>query len=348
MERVLVLGGTGFIGGHVIRRLLSEGFSVRAFKRPGSAFHNLPGLESEIDVREGTFLDPHTIHNAMQGCTNVIHSAMPYPILSVRWKKRWPAIRQGLRNVIEAASKTGVERFVFTSVCSTIGSPARPGSLAMEENAFNLAARSSIHMKHLAEEEIRQSVLAGFPGIVVNPCFTLGPYDSKPSSGQFLLNMLLSPVNFLSHFPVNVVDVRDVAAGHVAALEKGDLYTRPGDRYLLGNWNTTFGEVARLARRIAGLHHVWRPSLPTWILGGAARSSEWIACCLRRRKPAIPLLGIDLVRYGSQHVSVARALRELTMPQTPIEQTIEDSIRYFLGAGKLKLRTPESVALERP
>lgn len=337
MKRALVLGGTGLIGGHVIRQLLAAGYHVRAFRRPGSQFQNLPDLQQEIEICEGTFDDPDSLRRAFAGQTHLLHCAMPYPIYSLGWHRRWPSLRAQLRNLLSAAREHDLERMVFTSVCSTIGRSPDPNRLADETLVAEPSHASAIAMKQLAEQEILYAARAGLPAVVVNPCCTFGPYDSKPSSGQFLLHLIRSPLQVLTHHPINVVDARDVAAAHVTALERGEIFTHLAARYLLGSENTTFAEVARLAHEELGLRPRWKIRVPTPLAAAAARMSELTSLALRRSAPTLPLLGLDLVRYGSQHVDTSRAARELQLPHTPLTETLRDTLHYFMQTRMLRI-----------
>ena len=346
MARVLVLGGTGFIGGHVIRRLLERGYAVRALRRPHSAFDNLPGLEGEFEACVGTYHDESLLRWAVRGCRYLVHAGFPYAGYSIGWKNDWRTYRRQLHNVLVAAHWSHIHKVVFTSVCSTVGQPARLDEPATEANPYQCGGSGSIHMKYLAEQEVMRAAANGLPVVVVNPCLTLGPYDVKPSSGRFLLFMLTSSVRLMTGCAINVVDVRDVASAHVAAVERGAVCTSPGGRYLLGNTNTTVGELGKLARRVARLATSYRPTVPTALAVAAAYASELAGKVLRRAKPRLPLLGIDLIRYGSGHVSVEKARAELGMPRTPIAKTLEDAIRYFVQTGRLK--SPPRVGEEAP
>lgn len=346
MTKVLVLGGTGFIGGHVIRRLLERGYAVRALRRPHSAFDNLLGLEGEFETCVGTYDDESLLRRALCRCRYLIHAGFPYASYSIGWKKDWRRYKRQLHNVLAAAQRTCVDKLVFTSVCSTIGCSTKPDEPATEAQPYQYRGSGSIHMKYLAEQEVIRSAASGLPVVVVNPCLTLGPYDPKPSSGRFLLFLLTSPVRLLAGWAINVVDVRDVASAHVAALERAPVSTSPGGRFLLGNTNTTVGELGAIARRVAGLAASYRPPLPTAFAVAAAHASELVGKMLRRPTPWLPLLGIDLIRYGSGHVSAEKARAELGMPCTPITRTLEDTIRYFVQTGRLTL--PPSVGKKPP
>src|SRR5262245_3613882 len=122
MPRALVTGGTGFIGSHVVRRLLKEGLTVRCLVRKGSDQKNLAGLNVEYAV--GDLLEPASLSAAVRGCDQLFHVAADYR-LWVRDPEAMDRVNiDGTRALFTAAGEAGVKRIVFTSSVSAIGRPS--------------------------------------------------------------------------------------------------------------------------------------------------------------------------------------------------------------------------------
>ncbi|MGC2047899.1 MAG: NAD-dependent epimerase/dehydratase family protein, partial [Gallionella sp.] len=300
------------------------------FSASDSPLANLSDLPKDqraaLEIRRGNVDDFHSVRQAMEGCQYLIHAAIPYPIYSIGWKRRWVREREALRNVLQAALEAGVVKCVFVNVSGTIGLVKH--GLVDESNAYHTPSRwTSLEMKHLVEQEILEFVHKGLPATIVNSCLCFGDYDTKPSSGLFLIYFVSWPfrlIRFLDDTAINVVDVRDVAEGTVSALEKG----RVGERYLLGNENTTVREFAARVRRIAGC---WEPkiAIPTFMVVAFSLATELVGLMTKRAQPFLPLLGIDILRYGSQHYSFDKARKELDLPQSPVDDAIRRALRWF-------------------
>ena len=324
---VLVLGGRGFIGGHVCRRLLARGYAVRVLSASDAPLANLADLPEEqrahLDLVRGDVDDIGSIASALEGCSSMIHAAIPFPRYSLGWRKRWELDRRGLQNVLTAALKASLDKCVFVSVSGTIG--ATSTGPADESSPYkSLRAWRSHEAKHLAEQDILASVEQGLPATLVNPCVCFGAYDTRPSSGEFIRRFMRFPLRFLDDQELNVVDVEDVASGTVAALERG----RVGERYLLCGERLRIGELADRVRRIAG-----RPRplllLPTFLIVATALGSELLGLLLRKPSPTIPLAGINVLRHGGGRYSLEKARRELGFEPRPIDAALHNAVQWL-------------------
>lgn len=329
-NKILLLGGRGFIGGHICRSLLARNYNVRVFSASDGPLANLSDLPKDqraaLEIWRGNIDDPHSICQAMEGCQYLIHAAIPYPIYSIGWKKRWPREREALRNVLQAALDAGIVKCVFVNVSGTIGLVKH--GLADESNAYHTPSKwTSLEMKHLVEQEIFGFVHKGLPATIVNSCLCFGDYDTKPSSGLFLIYFVSLPFRlfrFMDDTPINVIDVKDVAEGTVSALEKGKI----GERYLLGNENTTVRDFASRVRRIAGCKEPGI-AIPTFLVVAFSFATELVGLVTKRSQPFLPLLGLDILRYGSQHYSFDKARRELDLPQSSVDDAIRRALSWF-------------------
>jgi dihydroflavonol-4-reductase len=328
MPRVFVTGGTGFIGANLVRLLLQEGYGVRALVRPQSCLDNLQGLD--IERVQGDLNDPH-LAKQMQGCQFLFHVAAHYSL----WQADRDALYQhnvlGTRNVLAAAQQAGIERTVYTSSVAAIG--AGPAGAIADETYQSPVEKLVGHYKKSkfwAEQEALKAAQTGQDIVIVNPTSPIGAWDIKPTpTGDIILRFLRRKMPFYMETGLNFVDVRDVAWGHLLALQRG----QSGDRYILGHQNLT---LKALLDELAQLTQLPAPqrSLPAWL----PLSVAWIDERLLTPFGKSPSVPIDGVRMAQQvmYYDATKAVRELGLPQTPIQQAIQDAIAWFTAQGYVK------------
>ena len=324
--KVLVTGASGFIGGNLARALCRRGYQVTALVRPGS--EALAIKELEIKQMPGDILDRDSVVRAAQDCQGVFHCAASY----VFWSRNPSTIYQtnvtGTANVLEAAALAGASKVVYTSTVSTIGLPK--AGLGTEDTLVDPHHLVSNYKKskYQAEQLVLQKCAQGFPAVIVNPTAPVGPWDVKPTpTGRMLLDFILGRIPAYINAGMNLVDVEDVAEGHILALEKGD----PGQRYLLGNKNISlaglFKVLESLTRRPAPR---WRA--PFWLAIGAGYVDLLLEGKLLRREPRIPLEGLK-VSQTPMYVDCGKAVKELGLPQSPVENALERAVNWFRDHG---------------
>ena len=336
----LVTGATGFIGGNVARALLKRGENVHALVRPGANDIAIRG--TGVKQYAGDLLDMDSLHRAAEGCDSVFHCAAVYAFWSRNPEGIYAANVQGTRNVIEAALKVGMRRAVFTSSVSTIGWPDALGkgnathSLANEETPVNpkLLVGHYKRSKFQAEQEALSANEKGLPVIVVNPCAPVGKWDVKPTpTGRIPLDFARGRIPGYMDTGLNLVDVDDVAEGHILAMERG----RPGQRYILGNRNLTLLQVFGMLADITG-RRVPRLRFPYPLILGAAYVDQWIQGAIMGRTPRIPVEGIRVARHP-MYVTSQKAVEELGMPQNSVEIALEKAVRWFADHGYIGARS---------
>jgi dihydroflavonol-4-reductase len=314
--RALVTGATGFVGMWVARFLLEEGTQVRVLVRPGSDRRNLAGLD--VEIAEGDLRDPESLAEALAGCEELYHVAALYSTREEDGPLMYEVNVGGTKALLKAARRAGVRRVVHTSTIGTIGRPA-DGSLPTEETEFNLWEQGSHYArsKYLAETVALSMAQEGLPVVVVNPCAPVGAGDLKPSStGQRIVDYLNGREPSYLEGGINFISVRDVAAGHILAARRG----RPGQRYILGNaaGNLMREDFYRLMERVSGVRPPrGRSRNPLRWLRGASRAGRGY------QPPALTC-------------NPARAIRELGLPQTPLEEAFAEAVEWFRQNGYVR------------
>lgn len=323
MSRVLLTGATGFIGGHVARSLLLRGYEVQALVRPGSL---LDVRHDSLRTIEGDVRDRASIVAALRDCDTVIHTAGVYSF----WQKDPGLIFDvnvaGTRNVLEAAVAAGTGRVVFTS---SVGNTAfrRDGS-ATEADIAGPAAMAGDYKrsKWEAERVARRMASGGAPIVIVCPTAPVGPGDAKPTpTGSLIIDFLKGKLPAFVDTGLNFVDVADVADGHVLALERGV----DGERYLLGNveGNLTLRELLERLSALTG-RPAPRLQIPHGVAIAAAYADRVLEGGVLRREPHIPLEGARMARTR-MWVDPSKAVRELGMPQSSIDDALRRAIDWF-------------------
>jgi dihydroflavonol-4-reductase len=326
----LVTGGTGFVGAAVVRLLLSEGHTVRALARRGSNLHNLDGLGVEIHI--GDLLEKESLRQALKGCQRLYHVGAHYSLWEPSSEVFYRVNVDGTRNLLEAATEEGVERVVYTSTVGTLGY-REDGGPADEDTPSSLDQMTGHYKrsKFLAEEEARGAVRRGLPVIIVNPSTPVGPRDIKPTpTGQIIVDFLNRRMPAYLDTGLNFIDVDDVAQGHLLAAERG----RVGERYILGRSNLTLHELFATLGRIANLPPP-RVRIPYRLILPLAYGNHWLSSFITKKPPRIPLDGVKMAKRR-MFFDASKAVRELGLPQSPIDQALEKAVRWFTDYGYVR------------
>ena len=322
MSTALVTGATGFIGHHVARELAEHGWTVRALVRPESRDdRRWPDTSEPVG---GDVLDRDAMRRAAEGCDAIFHVAAHYSLARHRAALIERTNITGTANAIAAALAAGA-KLVHTSSVATIGIPA-DGSPGDEDTPLDPAIvigaykRSKVASERMVAEAARDGLWA----VIVNPSAPVGPGDWKPTpTGRIVRDFLNGRLRAYVDTGLNLVDVRDVAAGHRLALEHG----LPGRRYILGNRDMTLRQILEALAAVAD-----RPAptrrVPHSVAIGAAAVSELVEGRLLRREPFAPLDGALMARKRMFYSS-RRAIEELGFPQSPVEDALRDAVDWW-------------------
>lgn len=330
-RRVCVTGGTGFLGLHLVKLLHSLGAVVRVFALRPTDGHPLVQLE-KIETSWGDLLDPPAVRRAVAGCDVVFHTAGTVAVWGPALARLHDVHVNGTRNVLEAAAGA---RVVHTSSVVAVGA-SRRGRVFDETDAFPLARLRVpyVRAKRAAEEVALDAAAGGRDVVVVNPGYLLGPDDYEPSAmGRFCVRAWKGRMILAAPGGYNFVDVRDVAAGHVLAAERGER----GRRYILGGENLRMPHFLRRLAIVAGLRPRAVPVLPVAGMWLAAAIAESRARCLTGREPYPAFQHVRVNRYD-WFCSSDRAERELGYRARPLDETLGDTHRWFAERGRIALR----------
>jgi dihydroflavonol-4-reductase len=328
--RALVTGASGFIGGNLVRELVKQGHQVKALVRKESNKDSLQDLK--VEFSPGDLLDGESLERAMQDCDVLFHAAAMYTFWSADPHLIVGTNVEGTRNILQTAKKHGIKKVVFTSSESTVGIDNKSG-LGKESMQASLKHIPGDYKKskYLAEEIARQMCLEGLPVVIVNPTTPIGPYDVKPTpTGKIITDYLNGKMFACVNTGLNVVDVEDVARGHILAMEKG----RPGERYLLGNQNLTLRGMMSILEKVSGVK-ASRLNIPIWFALCAGYADQLVEGSLMRRYPHIPVSAVKASSHF-RHFDCSKAIKELRLPQSSIESAFEKSVKWFRDNGYVK------------
>ncbi len=237
-------GATGFVGWHIARKLLDRGDAVRVLARDPQRVRELP----EAEIVQGDLRDLSSIERAVAGCTVAFHAAADYRLWTRDPEEMFRSNVEGTRNLLTAARSAGLERVVYTSTVGCIGVPE--GGIGDEQEPVSIDQMSGAYKKSKfeAEQVALDFARQGFPVVIVNPTAPMGDHDFKPTpTGKILVDVIRGAMPGFVDTGLNVVDVRDVADGHILAMDKG----RAGERYILGSENLTLEQIVKVAAELA-------------------------------------------------------------------------------------------------
>lgn len=322
----LVTGATGFVGSAIVRHLLDAGHDVRALVRPMSDRRNLVGLP--VDIATGDLREPGSLTAALRGCNALFHVAADYRLWAPDDRAMLAINVEGTRRLMIAAGDAGVQRVVYTSSVAVLGhaaggQPAGETAEARLDDMIGPYKRS----KFLAEQSVHELAAQGLPVVIVNPTAPVGPRDIKPTpTGRMIAQAAAGRMPAYVETGLNIVDVDDVAAGHLLAFERGQI----GRRYILGGENMTLREILSAIAQLTG-----RRAPKIRIPYGCALAVACGAEAWARVFGGEPLANLDSVRMARTPMffESSRARDELGYRSRPATEALARAVAWFRTTG---------------
>ncbi|MBV8051996.1 MAG: NAD-dependent epimerase/dehydratase family protein [Acidobacteriaceae bacterium] len=322
-----VTGATGFVGSHVARVLAEQGAQLRLLMRPSSDARNIEELRAERVI--GDLRDPKSIEKGISGCEVVFHVAADYRLWVRDPEQMYRANVEGTRAILNAAKQNRVRRVVYTSSVATMGftsngHPADENSPVSLDNMIGPYKRS----KFMAEQIALEAGRGGMEVVVVNPTTPIGERDIKPTpTGRIIVDFLKRKFPAYVDTGLNLVDVRQCADGHIAALERG----RTGERYILGGENLTLKQILDKLSAMTGLPSP-KVRVPYVVALATGVVDELVTGRMLGREPRAT---IDAVRMGRKKMFVnsAKAERELGWKPVPVDNALRRAVDWFRSNG---------------
>lgn len=325
MFDVLVLGATGFIGGHIAKKAQAVGWRVHGFRRNPDSIGHLQN--QEIKWFDGSLEDYPSLLKAMIGMDYVFHAAASYPGISKpdRVEELVKISTAQMKNVIRAIREARVKRLIYTSSLTTIGSPPENETRLADERDFyvrgTLSDNGYHEMKAAMENLALEASGVGYDIVILNPTLVLGPGDVHLSTGEILLMFARGKAKFVPPGVLNVVDARDAAEAHINAARIG----KRGQRYILGGSNYTIQEAAAIFADIADVKPPLM-TLPTWLVDAYIKTGDTL--------PFIPPAHDHVRAYKHwQGYNIEKAQKELNLKSRFLEETVRDSLKWFRNQG---------------
>jgi dihydroflavonol-4-reductase len=322
--KTFITGASGFVGSAVLRRLIQEGHTVVVLVRPSSDRSNLADLP--IEIVTGDLVEPESFATALAGCDCLFHIAADYRLWVPKPAEMYMSNVTGTRNLMLAALRARVERIVYTSSVATLGlnsdgTPADESTPVTFSDMIGHYKRS----KFLAESEVKRLVKEhNLPAVIVNPSTPVGPRDIRPTpSGRVIIDAASGRIPAYVDTGLNLVNVDDVAVGHLLALNHGAI----GRRYILGGQNMALKEFLTQVAIIADQSPP-KVRLPQGLVLPIAYLAEAWSRLTGRGEPLITVDGVKLSKK-KMFFSSERAERELGYLPGPVEEALRNAVAWF-------------------
>src|SRR3989441_3589998 len=322
-----VTGATGFVGSHVARALAEQGAELRLLVRATSDPRNIQDLRAERVI--GDLGDRDSLDPAMAGCDVVFHVAADYRLWVRDPEQMYRSNVNGTRAVLEAARKNRVRRVVYTSSVATMGftSNGRPADESSPVSLDHMIGHYK-RSKFMAEQLAMEAGRSGMDVVVVNPTTPVGEQDIKPTpTGRIIVDFLKKKFPAYVDTGLNLVDVKECARGHIAALEKGN----SGERYILGGENLTLKQILDKLSAITGLPSP-KVRVPYAVALLAGVVDEMVTGRILRREPRATIEAVQMSRK-KMFVTSGKAVRELGWKVVPVKDALGRAVEWFRANG---------------
>jgi dihydroflavonol-4-reductase len=318
MKTCLVLGATGFIGGHIAREAAARGWQVRALRRDPQAVGAIGNVN--VEWVAGDLNDRSSLIAAMRGCDVIFHSAGAYPHGTSQIDRDVQSALAQLRHVLEAAREIRPDRLIYTSSFTTIGLPGESNRLADERDLYRPGVAGDAYYEAKWAMEV-EALNSGLPIVSLNPAAVFGPGDVHLAVSEIVIMAAKGRVPFYFDATFGAIDVRDVAAAHLNAVECG----RIGERYILSNHNMTLKNGLALIAEASGR----KP--PSIHIGPRALNA---IIAVGKYLPGGMIGHLRTMQFW-QPLNNGKAVAELDLPSRPLADTLRDALVWFKANGYL-------------
>src|ERR1700675_3176030 len=333
----LVTGASGFLGSHVARQLVARGEEVRVLMRASSTNRAVGDLSLEYVT--GDLRDPASLDRVLAGVKCVFHVAADYRLWAKKSRDIYDSNVGGTKNLLEAAKRAGVEKFIYTSTVATIAVDRPELPTEATDSKLEEMVGHYKRSKWMAEREALNAAKDGLPVVIAMPTTPVGPGDWKPTpTGKIILDFLNGKMPGYVETGLNFVGVEECAAGHLLAAEKGKV----GERYLLGAENLTLKQVLDTLAKITAL-----PAPKLKIPHGVALGVAYVETAFSRlvgKEPQIPVEGVKIARH-KMFVDASRARRELGFQPGPVAAALERAVRWYQANGYVSAGRSKKIKL---
>ncbi len=318
--KVLVTGANGFLASNVVRELNGRNHEVRAMARSNADLRSLSGTQYELF--SGNITNMIHAEEAVKGCDLVIHVAADTS-QNARPESYMHANVLGTFNMLEASHKHNVKRFIFVSSANTFGygTKTSPGNESMPPK-YPFTGSGYAMSKLKAQELVLEYAQSGkLDTVVVNPTFMMGPFDYKPGSGRIITMVFNRKFILVPRGGKNFIHVSDVATGICNAINKG----KTGSCYLLANENLSYHQFYSKLADAAGKSY-YMINIAPLLLNGIAALAKLAAKA--GFKTELNPVNARILCVGNYY-SGNKAVKELCLPQTPVDIAISDALHWF-------------------
>ena len=321
---ILVTGGTGYLGGAIVRALRDRGVQVRVLARSNSKTDWL--TEMGVEIAQGDILNQSSIEAALDGCDTLYHAAAIYEFWIPDKQHLIRTEVDGTRNAMAAARSRGVSKVIYTSTALTIGEArGQIGNETTRHRGYFCTAYEEA--KYKAELVVQEYVRQDSPVVIVNPGSVYGPGGLK-AQGQATVDALNGKLPMAFPGIVSMVYVDDAAQGHLFAAEKG----RIGERYILSGTTIDAAELIQKACQLAGVKQP--PVGPIFMARLVATLGEF-AARMTKRPPQLAKDTVSMFAHGFQ-VDGSKAVQELGLRYTPLDEALPKTLAWYWEQGLLE------------
>ena len=327
--KVFLTGGSGFLGGALLKAFTERGDAVVALARSDAAAANLGAAQ----VVRGDTLDEAAMAEGMRGCDMVFHVAGMNTMCPVDPLEMIHVNVRGAEAAVRAAARAGIKRLVLTSSAASLGE--EKGTVGNEDSPHR-GSYMSVYERSKHEGEVaalQAGEREGIEVVSVNPSSVQGP-GRAGGTGRIMIAYLNGKLRAFVHTNISIVDIRDAVEAHLLAAEKGE----PGRRYVISGATLKSSEALEIVSGMTGV--VEKPRfLPPAVAQAAAAALETGFKAARKHPPVCRAM-VRTMLHGHRYDG-SRATRELGLTYTPVRDTFARTIEWALQEGLVKRPLPD-------